>query len=112
MVRVIKGKNHTEMIRKGNKNYFELEGGSTYQELKLPKGQRERNPGEMHYGSSKQGFESSRVKCIRYLWHCNIPQNTALHYITSSAPFFKASLVKGPGPATANPLSSGPQLFE
>ena len=39
MVRVIKDKNHTEMIRKGNKNYFELEGGSTYQELKLPKGQ-------------------------------------------------------------------------
>ena len=39
VVRVIKGKNHTEMIRKGNKNYFELEGGSAYQELKLPKGQ-------------------------------------------------------------------------
>ena len=73
---------------------------------------RKRNPGEIDYGSSKRGFESSRVNCIRYLWHCNIPQNTTLHYITSSAPFFKASLVNGPGPATANPLSSGPQLFE
>ena len=33
----LEGKNHTQMIRKGNKNYFELEGGSTYQGLKLPK---------------------------------------------------------------------------
>ena len=56
-----------------------------------------RNPGEMHYGSSKRGFESSRVNCVRYLWHCNIPQNTALHYITSSAPFLKHLLSRGLG---------------
>ena len=71
MVRVIEGKIAYKTELKGNKNYFEIAGGSSYRRFELPtvKLQQMKSRGnrlwfELTRGWSYRGFELSGVNCM------------------------------------------------